>query len=107
MNDDLISRQALIEAIKAEREWLNFNVNGAQHHYHMMHETARIISIVWNLPTVNLKQKTGRWSKQMLFNDGYGGKKVGYICSACRKYVPFKGNYCGNCGAKMESEECQ
>lgn len=40
-----------------------------------------------------LEQKTGRWSKQMLFDDGYGGKKVGYICSACRKYAPFKGNW--------------
>lgn len=100
MNDDLISRQALIEAIKAEREWLNFNVNGVQHHYHMTHETARIISIVWNLPTVNLKQKTGRWI------DDAGYDK----CSECGVSFPDlapdynKTNYCPNCGAKMEGE---
>ncbi len=45
--------------------------------------------------------KCGTWSPQMLFADGFGGSKVGYICSACNQYVPFKGNYCGECGAKM------
>ena len=63
------------------------------------------IKIMENESCEQPEQKTGRWSKQMLFDDGYGGKKVGYICSACRKYVPFKGNYCGNCGAKMKSED--
>lgn len=47
-------------------------------------------------------ERHGHWSNQMLFDDGFGGARVGYICSACKKYVPFKGNYCGNCGAKMD-----
>lgn len=103
MSDDLISRQAAlrelhllaIEALRKQR-----------------HDYNALITICSNklrdLPAIQPEQKTGRWSKQMrfdvLFDDGYGGKKVGYICSACRKYAPFKGNYCGNCGAKMESE---
>lgn len=45
--------------------------------------------------------KRGKWSDQMLFDDGFGGGRVGYICSACKKYVPFKGNFCGECGADM------
>ena len=46
--------------------------------------------------------KRGKWSKQMLFDDGFGGGRVGYICSACGKYVPVKGNFCSECGAKMD-----
>lgn len=48
------------------------------------------------------KEKNGRWSNQALFNDGFGGARVGYICSACKKYVPYAGKFCGKCGAKME-----
>lgn len=47
--------------------------------------------------------KHGSWSNQMLFDDGFGGARAGYICSACKKYVPFAGNFCGNCGAEMEN----
>ena len=43
----------------------------------------------------------GEWSDQMLFRDGFGGARVGYICSKCKKYVPFAGKFCGNCGATM------
>ena len=91
---DCINRQAAIDFFK--------NVPYIKEHPNL---GALIDEWINQIPTVQPEQKTGRWSKQMLFDDGYGGKKVGYICSACRKYVPFKGNYCGNCGAKMESED--
>ena len=58
-------------------------------------------------PQVKPEQKTFRWGKQILIDDGFGGKRVGYICLACKEYVPNKGNYCSNCGEKMESEEKQ
>ena len=58
MNDDLISRQAAIEAIKAECEWLDENIQDSQHHYHMMNETARILSLIGRLPAVQLEEKT-------------------------------------------------
>jgi len=46
----------------------------------------------------------GTWSDQKLFDDGFGGGRVGYICSACGKYVPCKGNYCSECGARMDGD---
>ena len=39
----------------------------------------------------------------MLFYDGFGGARVGYICSACKKEVSFCGKFCGNCGVEMEN----
>lgn len=49
--------------------------------------------------------KRGKWSKQGLKRDGFGGFTVGFICSACKEFVPFKGNYCPNCGARMDLED--
>lgn len=57
----------------------------------------------WNNRSDNIKH--GEWSDQKLFDDGFGGGRVGYICSACGKYVPCKGNYCSECGARMDGGE--
>lgn len=46
----------------------------------------------------------GSWSNQVLIDDGFGGKRVGYVCSACKQFVPNKGNFCLNCGADMGGE---
>lgn len=46
----------------------------------------------------------GTWSDQKIFDDGFGGGRVGYICSACGKYVPCKENYCSECGARMDGD---
>lgn len=46
----------------------------------------------------------GSWSNQVLIDDGFGGKRVGYVCSACKQFVPNKGNFCLNCGADMRGE---
>ena len=55
--DDLISRQAVIEAISLEREWIDDNINDAEHHYHMMNETARILGIIELLPTIQIRRQ--------------------------------------------------
>ena len=48
--------------------------------------------------------KHGKWNEQLLRKDEYGDKHVGYICSVCNEFVPHKGNYCLNCGAKMDGD---
>ena len=96
MNDDLISRQALIEAINAERKWLHFNVNHANHHYHMMNENSRIIGIVWNLPSIQPEQKTGQWISNRHTDT--------VLCSECKKCYGDESKFCPNCGAKMKRE---
>ena len=55
---------------------------------------------------VDVKEiRYGSWSNQVLIDDGFGGKRVGYVCSACKKFVPNKGNYCLECGADMRGEQ--
>lgn len=60
-----------------------------------------------SLPIVKDLQniKHGQWSGQVLKDDGFGSKSVGYICSACKQFVPNKGNFCLNCGATMDLKE--
>lgn len=93
MSDDLISRQAVIQAIRNESVWINENIQDSQHHFHLMNETARILSLIRRLPAVQLEEKTGQW--------------FGTVCSACGESTSFYYDcyYCPNCGAKMEDEE--
>lgn len=110
MGDELISRQAVIETIRAEREWLDENIKDVQHHFHTMNETTRILSIIGKLPSV--QPKTGRWildTTQFLPE---------YVCTNCKSRFPLVAsggefysilccenmNYCPNCGAKMEEK---
>ena len=44
----------------------------------------------------------GKWSRQGFMIDEYGDRHLGYVCSVCKKFVPNKGNYCLECGAKMD-----
>ncbi|MBP7188263.1 MAG: hypothetical protein KBA55_16225 [Ruminococcus sp.] len=58
------------------------------------------LDVTEKMPDTDIRH--GTWSDQKLFDDGFGGGRVGYICSACGKYVPCKGNYCSECGARMD-----
>lgn len=92
MSDDLISRQAAIEAIRNEREWLDENTKDTQHYYHMVNETARILFLIGELPSV--QPKTGRWLKC---------PDCGcFKCSECGAPSLNWFRYCHGCGAKME-----
>ena len=43
----------------------------------------------------------GYWGEQTLVDDGFGGHNIGYICPVCKQFVPHKGNYCLECGARI------
>lgn len=56
-----------------------------------------------NVPSANVRPvRYGSWSEQVLIDDGFGGKKVGYICLVCKQFVPNKGKFCLECGADMK-----
>lgn len=98
MGDDLISRQVAIEAIRAEREWLDENIQDSQHHFHLMNETARILFLIGELPSVQQKQNLAYWIGNELgecSNCGHNGCSSD-IWNGCLQM------FCPNCGARME-----
>lgn len=67
-----------------------------------------------NLPAANVQEvKHGYWITEMrglyhgidlLDDKNFKGLSM-YSCSECKEKVIFKGNYCPNCGAKMDVED--
>lgn len=93
-NDDLISRQAAIDAFWGLDAELRPSAIDA------------ILNMLNGLPPAQPERKTGRWVSQ---------KGGGYCCSECGRYaldeldgnfihVAFESNFCPYCGAKMEDK---
>ena len=109
--DDLISRQAAIEALRY-----------AQHRFTVADEAGGIGTVKWSedviyfaaaervlteLPSAQPERNKGKWIKQPYKSDKY----VIFRCSACLMESGFGhieskwANYCPNCGADMRGEE--
>lgn len=84
--DDLISRQAAIDALK-EKVFRN-----------LTDEFYGAMQVLDELPSTESERKTGEWVSN---HDG------SWNCSECglRVLVYAKGNYCPNCGARMVKED--
>ena len=97
--DDLISRQAAIDAIRGEIE-----INGYSH----------VVDVLEQLPSAQPERKTGKWIERKhgywsFVNDK--GERDGWIpsyeCSECRSggwRNPEVMNFCPSCGADMRGE---
>lgn len=102
--DDLISRQAALDALKYETDYLTsaYICNGQTFLYK---ESA--IEQISALPPV--QPKRGKWIERGTWSEGYGmGESYGkyWACDQCGREV--KGfwnecgnNFCSNCGADM------
>ena len=92
--DDLISRQAAIDAIKGLLD--SMLVTDTIGFY-------EIENVLFEVPSAQQERKTGHWIKTARWG------RV-YYCDQCRNYLDFDGvnagrgstNFCPNCGAKME-----
>ena len=102
---DLISRQTAIDAVKAyltdcQIEDADWHGNGIEHELE-------------SLPSAQPERKTGKWLSE------YGSEPVtmqagcperSCYCSECGEWLVasdeyyVKGNYCPNCGARMDAE---
>ena len=94
--DNLISRQAAIDALEEERKYLLARGQyGAEDV--LVHHALNVID---ELPSAEPERKKGKWIKNNL---------VGWLCSNCGEYIVLNikmhGNFCPNCGADMRGEE--
>ena len=107
MNNDLISRQAAIDALKKDMAALDRIIKGMSAndvrldaYVSQRNQVNYDIYTINNLPTAQPKRgkwiKTARWGRV-------------YYCDQCRNYLDFDGvnagrgstNFCPNCGADM------
>ena len=90
--DDLISRQAAIDALKAKKDKSAKGDIGC--FYNTIIQNA--IDAIKDLPSAQPEQKTGRW---IISTDGYYP-----YCSICKNEPQGRimTDYCPNCGAKMK-----
>ena len=58
------------------------------------------LKFIEETPTADVEEvKHGEWKRQ---KQGFY-----FVCSVCGKAAATKGNYCHNCGAKMDKENAQ
>jgi hypothetical protein len=78
MNDDLISRDAVLDACSQ-----SINILDA-------------MSRIEDLPSVTPKQRTGHWIECE--------DEVKCFCSECKEISDYPTKFCPHCGAKMEEQ---
>lgn len=101
--DDLISRQAAIDAIESHIRTAEEPYQLSQTENVLNHAFEIAASCVYNLPSVQPERKKGKWIVDgVRFKGGHDWMH----CSECGRETlntPMeRTNYCPNCGAKME-----
>ena len=93
--DDLISRQAAINALKNQMSDWNDDYNVP---------VKKSIEILNCLQSAQPERKTGRWKMWKWYTSSdKDAWTEEYKCSVCKfKYGEPEWNFCPNCGAKME-----
>ena len=102
-SEDLISREATIEAIYKKYIGGKDAIKNAPINDLYAEGLAEAVDAVWDMPSVTPKAKMGRWIDIQYFkaDDTYYRPK----CPFCGKEPKEYSNFCPNCGAKMEEEE--
>ena len=92
MNNDLISRSALLEALN---KLYMAALRKTAHSVETIYELDHLSMLVNDAPTVDAEVvRHGRWTFPWTSPE----------CSVCRKTQKWTSNYCPNCGAKMDAE---
>lgn len=92
MSEDLISRQAAIDAMEQAKE----------RYFDRKVIIGKMQDIVNNLPTAQVERKSGKWARKEIHSNWSDWTED--TCSLCGTTFKglYKANFCPNCGAQME-----
>lgn len=96
MTDDLISRQAAIDAIN--------HICPVDTEYDCtLLDRVDVRYVLSELPPAQPERKKGKWISLDDFRGKYN--TCGYKCSECGEHSDYEENFCPWCGAKMEDND--
>lgn len=107
MNDDVISRQAVLRCIKESRE--NIDWGQSEDGDAFLHYSAALYRTIASeecLPAI--EPKRGKWKchyEILEKTSEYIISASGYECSECGTMFHNQWDFCGNCGAIMEKAD--
>jgi hypothetical protein len=101
MNNDLISRSALLDDINFDRRAAKVHPQEMCERFERFCDYAE--DLVEQTPAVDAEVvRHGRWyQKRMSVPKGKGQTYLVWACSLCHKHEKKRSDYCPNCGAKM------
>lgn len=102
--DDLISRQAAIDAIVNTVSGIGLHDNSEVARYGATFRQHEIIDIIEGMPSAQPEQKHGRWIPERLQCTNGGSYQV-YRCDQCQEAFNWEMDFCGGCGADMRGEQ--
>lgn len=94
--DDLISRQAVMDAFNLSEKTRKYGGDHSGYDTMMLYE---IQDVIEDLPSVTPKQKMGRWIKHIQWEISM------YECSECGTWTDDDSSFCPNCGARIVESE--
>lgn len=105
--DDLISRQAAIDAILddkiGEESLAIMKALGSENEAKTLNMACdRHVKFIKKIPSAQPERKKGKWIN--VFVDGLGYNGLEFECSECGKRSAGRTNFCAYCGAQMKSE---
>lgn len=97
--DDLISRQAAIDALFELYEYQR-DIDPTEAADLVRQGIFLAEKKIEKLPSAQPERERGKWDT--FFSDSYKVHKIGVECSCCGYRTQERTNYCPNCGAKMK-----
>lgn len=105
MSDDLISRQAAIDALERKKDKKAKGDMGGFYNKIIQND----IDALMQLPSAQPERKKGKWIDEPIYKQTMDGKTWdGFTyCSECQEMheYGYRSKFCPNCGAEMKGEE--